>query len=403
MLLVPAAAQFVEAVHPVVARLVVGREAAAVRPRRVAGRLHLDGDDAVGGAREQLAVVAHEQHGLLGRAQGILEPALAGHVEVVVRLVEQQHLLRTAQQRLEHEPLLLAARERVDLAVLRTLERDAERGDRAGVPHGLLVVAAGIRVLRERGRVGQLVHRRVVLDERELGAVDGVRGIPNRFGSDRDQQVAHGRGVAAVPTGGTVSDELVHDAEAAVDRDRALVGLEAAVLLRPAGRTADDPQQRRLAGTVRADERRRRALADAERHLVEQRPPVGERVRHPVDVDEPHDRAPCLEEWMPPDGQPTSLRDAAPERTVTPRRPNVGGRSVGCLARGFDTRPAARPATQPPNWRGSSRVVGSDGWSRVWRASMGGDQPPNPQPPRNSTAVVRRLNHHLDVVRVRSP
>ena len=37
------------------------------------------------------------------------EPPLAGHVEVVVRLVEQQHLVRPARQRLQREPLLLTA------------------------------------------------------------------------------------------------------------------------------------------------------------------------------------------------------------------------------------------------------------------------------------------------------
>ncbi len=245
-----------------------------------------------------------QQHGLLGRAQGILEPALAGHVEVVVGLVEQQHLLRTAQQRLEHEPLLLAARERADLAVLRALERDAERRDRAGVPHGLLVVSTHVGVVGEGGRVGQLVHRGVVLDERELGAVDGGRGIPHRFGGDGDQQVAHRGGVTHVP------DELVHDAEAAVDADRALVGFEPALLLRPAGRATDDAQQRRLARTVRADQRRRRALAHAERDLVEQRSPVGQRVGDAVDVDEAHDRGTLpVKNGCRPRGQPTSLGD----------------------------------------------------------------------------------------------
>jgi hypothetical protein len=71
--------------------------------------VRLDGDDARGGAVQQLAVVADVQHRLRRLGQGRLEPALAGHVEVVVRLVEQQHGVRPAQQRLEGEPLLLPA------------------------------------------------------------------------------------------------------------------------------------------------------------------------------------------------------------------------------------------------------------------------------------------------------
>ena len=40
----------------------------------------------------------------------------------------------------------------------------------------------------------------------------------------------------------------------------------------------DHPQQRRLAGAVRADQRGLGAVADPEVHVVEQHPAVGERV-----------------------------------------------------------------------------------------------------------------------------
>ena len=55
---------------------------------------------------------------LSGLADPLLEPDLAGHVEEVVGLVEQQHLVGAAQQELQHQPLLLAAGERAQLAVL---------------------------------------------------------------------------------------------------------------------------------------------------------------------------------------------------------------------------------------------------------------------------------------------
>ena len=173
VLLVPAPLQFVEAVHAVAPRLVIRAEAAAVGPGRVSGAAELDRDEPVGDLRQQLAIVADQQHGLLRRAQLALEPALRGHVEVVVGLVEQQHLVGAAQQRLERQPLLLAAAQARHVAVLRALERDAERRDRALVPEGLLLVAAGVRVVGDRRRVRHLIRRGVLVDEGVLGGVEG--------------------------------------------------------------------------------------------------------------------------------------------------------------------------------------------------------------------------------------
>ena len=90
------AAQFLEALEPVLARLVVRREAAAVHPCRIAGGAELDRHDLGGGVRQQLAVVADVEHGLRCRVELFLEPALARHVEVVVRLVQQEYLFRSA-------------------------------------------------------------------------------------------------------------------------------------------------------------------------------------------------------------------------------------------------------------------------------------------------------------------
>ena len=277
MLLVPAAAQLVEPLEALVARRVVPLEAAAVHPRRVAGGTDLERDDAVGRSREQLAVVRDEQHGLLRRAQLRLEPALAGHVERVVGLVEQQHLLGPAQQRLEREPLLLAARERRELAPLRALERDAEGRHRAVVPDDLLVVAAGLGVFGERGRVAHLRRGVVEFDERVLGCLELECRVAHARRRHRDEQARH-RLVGAGDRSAR-ADELVHHPEPAVDLHAALVGPQVA---------ADDPQQCRLARTVRADERRRAPLGHAEREVGQQRPPVGEREGDAVDVDEAH-------------------------------------------------------------------------------------------------------------------
>jgi hypothetical protein len=89
------------------AGLVVRRPAPGVRPGPVA----LDGDHGVGRRSKQLTVVADEQHGLVRGDEALLEPALARDVEEVVGLVEQEDVRVGAQERFEHEPLALAARD----------------------------------------------------------------------------------------------------------------------------------------------------------------------------------------------------------------------------------------------------------------------------------------------------
>jgi hypothetical protein len=83
----------------------------------------------------------------------LLQPPLARHVEEVVRLVQQQHLVRPAQQRLQRQPLLLAAGQGAHHPVLGVGQRQAERGDRHGVPENLRVVPARVAPTGQRVRV----------------------------------------------------------------------------------------------------------------------------------------------------------------------------------------------------------------------------------------------------------
>ena len=53
----------------------------------------------------------------------------------------------------------------------------------------------------------------------------------------------------------------------------------------------DDAQQGRLAGAVRSDQRHLRAVADAERHVLEQHPAVGELEAHTGDVHVTHEES----------------------------------------------------------------------------------------------------------------
>ena len=274
VLLVPAAPHLLEALEAVAARRVIAREAARVRPHEVARAAELDGDDAGRGVVEQLAVVADEEDRLGRLADASLEPDLAGHVEVVVGLVEQQHLVGTAQEVLQHQPLLLAARQRAEQAVARAVEGQAHRRGRAHVPRHLDVVAAGVGVVGERRGVGHLGLLVVGVHQRELGRVDRRGSGTHALGRDRQQQVVDGLVAAAVP------DELPHHAEPTGARDDAGVGREVA---------GHDPQQRRLAGAVGAHERDLLPVADPEADVVEQHPPVRQLVTHSSDIHVTHE------------------------------------------------------------------------------------------------------------------
>ncbi|CAM5352014.1 hypothetical protein SVIOM342S_08993 [Streptomyces violaceorubidus] len=263
VLLVPAAAQFLEAGEAFPAGLVEGGEAAAVHPGVGARGSGLDGDDLLGGAGEQLPVVGDEQHGLAGLGEPLLQPALAGHVEVVVRLVEQQHLVGAAQQRLEDEALLLAPGEGAHLPPLSLVVRHPERGGGADVPQGLGLVPARLGPVGERLRVDQLGGLVVHRHERVLGGVDRAGGLADPGLRHGHQQVAHGR---LVPYG---ADELAHHAEAAGDGDGAAVRLQLA---------GQEAQQRGLARAVGPDQGHDGPLPHAEGDVAEERPPVGEGV-----------------------------------------------------------------------------------------------------------------------------
>ena len=275
VLLVPAPAQLLEAREAVGARLVVRREVARVGPHGVAGGAELDGDHAGRGVGQQLAVVADEQHRLVGLAQPLLEPDLAGHVEEVVGLVEQQHLVGAGEQVLQHQPLLLPAAERRQVAVLGPVVGQGQGLDGAHVPRHLDVVAARVGVLGQRLGVAHLRALVVGLHQRQLAPVDlrGRGAHPRR--RHAQQQVGDRRRLPEAQ-----ADHLPHHPQAAG------AGHGAGVRHQVAG---DDLQQRGLARAVGADQRDLGALADPERDVVEQHPPVRQLEAHPGDVHVSHE------------------------------------------------------------------------------------------------------------------
>ena len=274
VLLVPAPSQLLQPLEPVLARLVVRREAARVGPDQVARCPELDGDDPGRGVVQQLAVVADVEDGLVGLADPSLQPDLAGHVEEVVGLVEQQHLVGTGEQVLQHQPLLLATRQRLERAVLRAVVGHAQALDGADVPDDLELVAAGVGVVGERSGVAHLRRLVVGLHQCSLATIDlgGRRPDPRR--RDRQQEVGDVRVVAEA-----VADHLAHHAEPAGAGHRTGARCQLA---------GDDLQQGGLARPVRADQRHLRALAHAERHVVEQHAAVRQLVPDTLDVDVTH-------------------------------------------------------------------------------------------------------------------
>jgi hypothetical protein len=161
----------------------------------------------------ELTIVAHEQHRLRRIPQPLLQPPLTGYVQIVVRLVEQQHLVLTTQQQLEREALLLTAGQGRQLAVLADVIGQSECGDRDGVPEHLRVIAARVAPVRQRMRVRQLGRLVIALHEGDLGRLEVGPGGADRFGRERDQEFLH-RGRVADPP-----DELPHDPQATHPRD----------------------------------------------------------------------------------------------------------------------------------------------------------------------------------------
>ena len=83
-------------------------------------------------------------------ADHLLEPALGGHVEEVVGLVEQQDGGVGGEQEVEHEALALAARERRGVAVADRVEARPDDAPAGRVPLALELVAPEVRPAADR-------------------------------------------------------------------------------------------------------------------------------------------------------------------------------------------------------------------------------------------------------------
>ena len=209
-------------------------------------RLRFDLDDAVDRPVEEVAVVRDEHDAGGQAAQEALEPREPGEVEVVRRLVEQEHVEAGEQDRGERRAGGLAAGQGAHLAVRAAAEPDVvEHRGRAGVE----VLAAEREEAVERVGVGagELVlvgEPRGELVHLLLGRADA--GAPREVAAD-------GLAGAGLELLRQVADRAGADHPAGVGRLQA----------------GEHAQQRRLADPVRADDADAVARGDDERHAVQ--------------------------------------------------------------------------------------------------------------------------------------
>ncbi len=333
LLLVPA----VRLVEPFDARI------SSVRVRRVPARVgpcrsSFERHDAVGGAVEHGAVMAHEQDRLRVRRDRVLEPAFALDVERVVGLVEQDRLEGRTEDHLEGEPLALTARERLDPALGALRIALSERRVGAAVEHDLGVVPARFAPLRERIRVPELGLLPGVIGEPPFGRADALGGLCDARLRVGEQEVPDRRR-ARVRT-----DELTHEAYPSVHLDRPRAGALVA---------DDEAEQGRLPDAVRAHQGGVLTLGHAEVHALEQRPAAGQRVGDVGELDEPHRR---------PTVAARPIRERPSVRVpsgAARRRPRSRGRA--CRAR-------SRRPPRPPGSRRTRRCAPAGSASTASRA-----------------------------------
>ena len=227
--------------------LLVRREIARIGEQAAAVEL----DDARGDRVEEAPVVADAHDGAIEVLQQLLEPSDGGEVEMVRRLVQQQHVGR-ADQRLRQRHALLPAAGQIGYGSIRWqfelpehgVDAVRQRPAAAFVEPALQRIHAGkarraIAVRKQRQRVMVVRQQPALVTEAER---DGIE--------DREIRVER---------------RLLHHAcDARAGRDPGVAGIQI-------GDSRQDAQQRRLAGAVAADEPDAFAGIELEIGGVEQR------------------------------------------------------------------------------------------------------------------------------------
>ena len=213
--------------------------------------------------------MGHDQHRADIVAQRRLQPGHALGVEVVGRLVEQQHLRLLEQQLAERDAAALAAREVGHRAVGRRAAQRVERDLDAAVD---LPAIAGVDLLLQVGLLGQqLVHLLLghLLAEGHGDLVEAVEPTLHVLEGEHD-----------VLADGQVGLEMRLLRQVADAHALRRPGLAAELLVLP----GHDAHQRRLAGAVRAEHAdlhvRQEGQGDAFEDLAPARVGLGEVFHH---------------------------------------------------------------------------------------------------------------------------
>ncbi len=232
----------------------------------------LDLENPVGDVLEEVAVMGHHQHGAGIVAQGLFQPGHALRVQMVGRLVQQQHVGLFQQQAAQRHAPLLAARQMRHRAVRR---RAAQRIERDLDPAFQFPAVLGVDLLLQVRLLGeQRVHLLLV---HRLGELVGDFVEPVECRTQRAECLLHvfGDGLGLV--------ELRFLGEVPDARALGGPGLAAVFGLDP----GHDLQQRRLAGAVDAQHADLHAGQERQGDALEDLASAGERlgeVLHDIDV-----------------------------------------------------------------------------------------------------------------------
>ena len=206
-LLIPAQQHFGEAIVACFAGIVPRPKAVAMDPDGVALGAVFEGHNAGGGFVEQLAIMADEQNRFAARDNLIFEPALAGHVEVVVGLVEEEDFVWPAKEDFEHDAFLFTAREGIDAALGHGIEWFFEGRHTGDVPQDFLVVAADVAPFGDGLGIGHLRIFAAFAVHQPFRGDQFLAGFALPGGQDRNEQIAQRRFVTHR------AYELAHDTQ----------------------------------------------------------------------------------------------------------------------------------------------------------------------------------------------
>ncbi|GIX34514.1 MAG: hypothetical protein KatS3mg126_0293 [Lysobacteraceae bacterium] len=222
-------------------------------------------EDPFGGVVEEVAVVGDRHHGARVALQELLQPLHRLGVEVVGRLVEEQHVRLGEQQPAQGHAALLASGEVLDARIPR---RQAQ-----GVGGHLELLLQGVGIARGEDRLEALL---LLGKGVEVRALLGVGGVDLLEALLRLQDLAD-----------AFLDRLAHRVLGVelglllevADLDPGLrAGLADEVLVDP----GHDPQHGRLAGTVEAEQADLGAGEERQRDVLDDLPLGGNDLAHPV-------------------------------------------------------------------------------------------------------------------------